>query len=130
VDQVLHLLSQHQLFLKQSKCSFGASEVNYLGHFVGKEGVRVDPQKNEAMSDWPHPKTLKILHGFLGLTGYYRKLIKNYGNIVAPLTTLLKMNSFTWTPAADQAFQTLKVAFLNSKIPLSLNVMLPGEELE
>jgi hypothetical protein len=49
VDQVLHLLSQHQLFLKQSKCDFGASEVEYLGHLVGKDGVRVDPKKIEAM---------------------------------------------------------------------------------
>jgi hypothetical protein len=47
VDQVLHLLSQHQLFLKQSKCAFGASEVEYLGHLVGKDGVRVDPKKIE-----------------------------------------------------------------------------------
>jgi hypothetical protein len=49
VDQFLHLLSQHQLFLKQSKCSFGASKVEYLGHIVNKDGVRVDPKKIEAM---------------------------------------------------------------------------------
>jgi hypothetical protein len=85
VDKVLHLLSQHQLFLKQSKCAFGASKVEYLGHIVGKYGVRVDPKKIEAMQDWPRPKTLKILHGFLGLTGYYRKFVKNYGKIAAPL---------------------------------------------
>jgi hypothetical protein len=95
VDQVLHLLSQHQLFLKQSKYAFGASEVEYLGHLVGKDGIRVDLKKIEAMQDWPHPKTLKILRGVLGLTGYYRKFVKNYKNIVAPLTALLKKNSFT-----------------------------------
>jgi hypothetical protein len=49
VDRVLHLFSQHQLFLKQSKCAFGASEVEYLGHLVDKDGVRVDPKKIEAM---------------------------------------------------------------------------------
>jgi hypothetical protein len=108
VDQVLLLLSQHQLFLKQSKCAFGASEVEYLGHLVGKDGIRVDPKKIEAMQDWPHPKTLKSLCGFLGLTGYYRKFVKNYGKIAAPLMALLKKNSFTWTPATAQAFQTLK----------------------
>jgi hypothetical protein len=110
VDRVLHLLSQHQLFLKQSKCAFGALEVEYLGHLVGNDGVRVDPKKIEAMQDWPHPKTFKSLHGFLGLTGYYRKFVKNYGKIATPLTALLKKNSFTWTPAAAQAFQTLKMA--------------------
>jgi hypothetical protein len=112
VDRVLHLLSQHQIFLKQYKCAFGASEVEYLGHLVGKAGVRVDPKKIEAMYNWPHPKTLKRLHGFLGLTSYYRKFVKNYGKIVAPLTALLKKKSFTWTPTVAQDFQTLKMIVL------------------
>jgi hypothetical protein len=116
VDEVLRLLSQHQLFLKQSKCAFGASEVEYLGHLVGKDGVRVDPKKIEAMQDWPHPKTLKILRGFLGLTGYYRKFVKNYGKIATPLTTLLKNNSFTWTPTATQDFQTLKTTMCTTLV--------------
>jgi hypothetical protein len=87
-----------------------------LGHLVGKDGVRVDPNKIEAMQDWPHPKTLKIFRGFLGLTGYYRKFVKNYGKIATPLTALLKNNSFTWTPAAAQAFQTLKMAMCTTPV--------------
>jgi hypothetical protein len=51
VDLVLHLLSQNQLFLKHSKCAFGASKVEYLGHIVGKDGVKVDPKKIESMQD-------------------------------------------------------------------------------
>ena len=47
--------------MKHSKCAFGASEVEYLGHLVGKDGVEVDPKNIEAMQDWPHPKTLKSL---------------------------------------------------------------------
>jgi hypothetical protein len=70
----------------------------------------VDPEKIEAMQDWPHPKTLKSLCGFLGLIGYYHKFVNNYGKIAAPLTTLLKKNSFAWTPTAAQAFETLKMA--------------------
>ena len=70
----------------------------------------MDPKKIEAMQDWPHPKTLKSLRGFLGLTGYYLKFVKNYGKIVAPLTALLKKNSFTWTPTTAQDFQTLNMA--------------------
>jgi hypothetical protein len=64
VDQGLHLLSKHQIFLKQFKCAFGAFEVEYLGHIVGMDGVLVDPKKIEAMKDWPMPKTPKIFHGF------------------------------------------------------------------
>jgi hypothetical protein len=76
----------------------------------------VDPKKIEAMQDWPHPKTLKSLHGFLGLTGYYRKFVKNYGKIVAPLTALLKKNSSTWNPAAARNFQTLKMAMCTTPV--------------
>jgi hypothetical protein len=71
-----------------------------LGHLVGKEGIKVDPKNTEAMQDWPHPEMLKIFLGFMGLTGYYHKFVKNYGKIVAPLTALLKNNAFTLTPAA------------------------------
>jgi hypothetical protein len=116
VDNILHLLLQHQIFLKQSKCAFGASKVEYLGHRVGKAGVRVDPKNIEAMQAWPHPKTLKILHGFLGLTGYYQNFMKNYGKIVTPLTVLLKNNSFTWNPTTAQDFQTLNIAMCTTPV--------------
>jgi hypothetical protein len=116
VDQVLHLISKHKIFLKQSKCAFGALEVEYLGHIIGKDGVWVDPKKIEAMQDWPRPKNLNSLHGFLGLMGYYRKFVQNYGKIVAPLTYLLKKNSFTWTPTIDHSFQTLKDAMCSTHV--------------
>jgi hypothetical protein len=87
-----------------------------LGHLVGKDDVRVDPKNIEAMQDWTHPKTLKILRGFLGLTGYYLKFVKNYGKIATPLTALLKKNSFTWTPAAAQDFQTLNMAMCTTPV--------------
>jgi hypothetical protein len=59
------------------------------------------------------------LHFFLGLTGYYRKFVKNYGKIAAPLTTLLKNNAFTWTPSTDQSFQLLKEA-MRTNLVISL----------
>jgi hypothetical protein len=116
VNQVLHLLFEHQLFLKQPKCAFGASEVEYLGHIFGKDGVRVDSMKIEAMQVWPHPKNIKRLHGFMGLTGYYRNFFWNYGKIADTLTYLLKKNAFTWTPAANYAFQALKYVMCSTPI--------------
>jgi hypothetical protein len=115
VDRVLHLVSQHKIFLKQSKCYFGASEVEYLCHIFGKAGVRVYPYNIEAMQDWPLPKTIKILRGLLGLRGYYHNFVKNYGNIVVPITTLLKHNSFTWNLIVDQAFQVLEVTMYTAQ---------------
>jgi hypothetical protein len=87
-----------------------------LGHLVRKYGVKVDPKKIEAMQDWPHPKTLQSFHGFLGLTRYYHKFVKNYGKIAAPLTDLQKNNSFTWILAATQDFQTLKMAMCTTPV--------------
>jgi len=81
VDKVLHLLSQHQLFLKQSKCAFGASEVEYLGHIVGKDGAKVDPKKIEAIQYWSCPNNIESLTIFPVLTRYYHKFVKNYGKL-------------------------------------------------
>ena len=79
-----------------------------MGHIVSHEDVKVDPNKIKAMMDWLIPKTLKNLRGFLGLTGYYRKFVRNYGRITTPLKTLTKKDAFSWTPEETKAFEQFK----------------------
>ncbi|KAF0892355.1 hypothetical protein E2562_015434 [Oryza meyeriana var. granulata] len=77
---VLSMLRQHQLFVKRAKCAFGVSSVSYLGHVISAEGVSMDPAKVQAIHDWPVPRSARAVRGFLGLAGYYRKFVHNYGS--------------------------------------------------
>jgi hypothetical protein len=90
VKQDLQVLREHKLVLKRSKCSFSEESVSYLGHVISSAGVAMDLTKIEAVANWPRPKTLRALQGFLGLSRYYRKFIAGYGEVAKPLTALLK----------------------------------------
>ena len=103
LQQVFELMRLHSLKAKMSKCSFGTSKVEYLGHFVSAAGISTDPRKIQAIMDWPAPATVRELRGFLGLAGSYRKFIQGYATIAKPLTQLLKKGAFLWTEEAADA---------------------------
>jgi hypothetical protein len=71
LEQVLSLLEENQFYAKMSKCTFGKEEVEYHGHIISKDGVKVDPKKIKAIIEWPKPKSISKLRGFLGLVRYY-----------------------------------------------------------
>jgi hypothetical protein len=115
--QVLQILQDNQLLIKRTKCTFARSHIEYLGHVISGGGVATDPAKVEAVCTWPVPRNLKDIRGFLGLTGYYRKFIKNYGIISRPLTDMLKKNNqYQWTPGAATAFHTLQEALIHAPV--------------
>jgi hypothetical protein len=113
---VLNALRAHSLHLKSSKCSFGTTAVAYLGHVISEGGVAMDAEKVAAVAAWPQPRSARGLRGFLGLAGYYRKFIREFGLIAAPLTRLLRRDAFTWDDDAEAAFEALKGALTSGPV--------------
>ncbi|MCI62054.1 hypothetical protein A2U01_0083311, partial [Trifolium medium] len=87
-----------------------------LGYVISNGSVAPNPAKVQAIQDWPSPSNVKGLRGFLGLSEFYRKFIKNYAGIAQPLTALLRNDSFTWTDDAQIAFDHLKRAMVTALI--------------
>ena len=81
-----------------SKCEFWLEKVAFLGHILTAEGVAVDPQNVEAVSNWQQPTNVSEIRSFLGLAGYYRRFIEGFSKITRPMMELLKKEKkFVWT---------------------------------
>ncbi|CAM8956675.1 unnamed protein product [Rhodiola kirilowii] len=116
LQEVFCILHSYKFYAKHSKCDIARSSLAYLGHVISGLGVAVDPDKIGAIRKWPLPSTVRQLRAFLGLTGYYRKFMAQYASIVAPLTSLLRKDSFVWTEAASAAFAHLKTALTTTPV--------------
>src|SRR4051812_12365720 len=118
LQEVLQCLRKHGLFIKPKKCTFAASEVHLLGHIISKEGIRPDPAKVEAVTDFPAPTNKSELKAFLGLVNYYRGYIQGCSILAQPLNYLLREDvDFQWEGNFDaqEAFQLLKEALTDEK---------------
>jgi Reverse transcriptase (RNA-dependent DNA polymerase) len=82
----LRRLREHKLYAKMSKCEFNKTKVNFLGHVVGARGISMQERKVAAIHYWPTPTKLVELQAFLGLTNYYRRFIRNFSTLTAPMT--------------------------------------------
>ena len=103
--------------MKKSKCNFSSKEIQYLGHTLSATGIRPLPAKTHVTQLMQPPTTPKQVRAFLGLVGYYTKLIKGFAKIAIPLTLLTRQQvKFEWTPVHHTTFLHLKEAIVQAPI--------------
>lgn len=114
---VLEALRKAGLYANAAKCEFFVTETKFLGLLVGVEGVKMDPEKITAVLDWQTPKKLTDVQAFLGFGNFYRRFIRDFSKIVAPLTRLTKKDvAFEWNSACETAFRLLKRKFTEAPV--------------
>jgi hypothetical protein len=121
LKQVFEILRSHQFVASREKSHFNLPEVNYLGHIVGRDGIKVDPKKVEAVHNWPKPETVTQVRSFVGFVNYFRKFIEHYADVARPLNCLLqgakkKHAKVTWTGECQKAFEKLKEALITAPV--------------
>jgi len=119
VREVLARLRAAKLYAKRSKCEFFRSEVEFLGHRIGAQGLSVSQDKVQDVRTWPQPENVSDVRAFLGLAGFYRKFVENFSKIALPLTELTKETTpFVWEQRQQQAFDALKAALCSAPVLL------------
>ena len=117
VKLVLQRLQDAGLYLKPSKCQFHQTEISFLGYVINQDGIKMDPSKVEAVTQWPTPESVHDIQIFLGFANFYRRFIRGYSRTITAITKLLKKGvKFRWGAAAEKAFQDLKRAFSTAPI--------------
>ena len=117
---VFDLIRSAGLRLKRTKCQFIKESVDYLGHVISRTGIAPDPAKIDKIANYKVPTSADEVRSFLGLAGYYRRFILNFGSIVRPITAKthkdVSKKPFTWTEIDQAAFETLRTCLTTSPI--------------
>jgi len=117
LEAILQRIVRSGLKLRPDKCNLLQTAVHFLGHVISANGIATDPAKVRLVAEWPTPTSLKQLRGFLGLSGYYRKFVRGYAQVAAPLTAMLRKNQpFLWSDECQAAFDTLKRALISPPV--------------
>lgn len=117
LKRVLERVRAAGLKLHPEKCCLLRQEVTFLGHKLGKGGVGAMEEKVQAVKDWPIPTSLSGLKSFLGLASYYRRFVRGFSCVAAPLFRLLqKGETFVWSQECHTAFTALQDALVNAPV--------------
>eukprot|EP00253_Pinus_taeda_P005904 PITA_05904 len=121
-----HIKHLRQIFLKcrkygislnPKKSLFGLEEGKLLGHIISKDGIRIDPDRIQAILQMPHPRNVKELQGFLGKINFLRRFIPNLAELIRLLNNMLKKDSkVKWTVEANQAFEGIKLTLTQTPV--------------
>src|SRR5207249_3844252 len=104
LERVFEKLREVKLMIKLKKCKFGEQNIEFLGHIIGRDGIKPDPEKIEKIKNLKAPNNLTELRSVLGLCSYYRRFVKNFSKIVKPLNKLLKKHiKYEWTKEQQKA---------------------------
>ena len=136
IEQVLQRLLEYELYVKPDKCNFFQTQVTYLGLGVSAKGIHINEHRKDAIVNWPEPGRTNVLNSrkasgrrskvkdgktgvrsFLGVIGFFRKFIKGYAKLAAPLTDLLKKETeYQWGDREQASFEALKKSILDADV--------------
>lgn len=117
VRSVLGRLLEHDLYVKQEKCLFFQQSVSFLGYLISTEGVEMEEQCVSAVRPWPIPNFVRAVQRFLGLANYFRRFIRAFSTVVAPLTSPLRGEEVSsGFVGRRRAFETLKSRFTTAPV--------------
>ena len=126
VKKVLERLRQAGLQAAIHKCEFHVKKTKYLGFIISTDGIEVDPAKIEVIKGWQVPTSIRGIRSFLGFCNFYRRFIKDFSRIAAPLTMLTKKDvPFIWNADCARSFKQLKEALASTPILRYYNPDLP-----
>ncbi|GBG66608.1 hypothetical protein CBR_g64880 [Chara braunii] len=124
--QILSKLRESNFKINPKKCEWAKTQVLYLGHVLDDDGIGPEDNKIASIRDWPTPKTLTELRSFLGLANYYRKFVRNFSTIAAPLRRLLKKEAiWKWDQDCTSDFKKLKNALIEYPVLKVVDPSLP-----